>query len=188
MLRFSIYAFVLTTKAPIALSQSKYFQYPKNTQVRCLRILEVTFYSNMTFGTHLTTKQVDLWEVVPKVARSLGVVLRAGNLFDCPSVLKSCFNAYVLPTGVLCFEWLSCAESHLSLLKTVVRGAKELCEGKLCSWGTEERSVPCVYFMKFITERTPFAWVSASFFAALKTRASAALCELVLATPPRRTD
>ena len=31
-----------------------------------------------------------------KAARSLDVVRRAGELFDCPRVLKSCFIAYVL--------------------------------------------------------------------------------------------
>ena len=54
-----------------------------------LHILGVTLYSKLTFETRLR-------EVMSKAARSLGVVLRAGKLFDYPRALKSYFNSYVL--------------------------------------------------------------------------------------------
>ena len=47
------------------------------------------------FETHLR-------EVVSKTARSLGIVRRAGKLFDYQSVLKSYFNANVLPSQGYC--------------------------------------------------------------------------------------
>ena len=55
-------------------------------KLRSLRILEITFDFKLTFEAHLR-------EVVSMTVGSLGVVLRAGNLFDCPRVPKSCFNA-----------------------------------------------------------------------------------------------
>ena len=58
-------------------------------EVESLRILGVALDSKLTLEMHLQ-------EVVSNAARSLGVVLRAGKLFDCPRVLKSCFNAFVL--------------------------------------------------------------------------------------------
>ena len=54
-----------------------------------LRILGVPLYCKLTFETHLR-------KGVPKAARSQGVVRRVGILADCPRVLKSLFNAYVL--------------------------------------------------------------------------------------------
>ena len=41
-------------------------------------------------------------KVVSKAARSLGIMFRARKLFDCPRVLKSCFNAYVLSSLKYC--------------------------------------------------------------------------------------
>ena len=57
--------------------------------VKSLRILGVPLDSKLTFETHLQ-------EVLSKADRRLGVVCRAGKLFDYPRVPKSCFNAYVL--------------------------------------------------------------------------------------------
>ena len=85
-----------------------------------MRILEVTFDSKLTFETHLR-------EVVSKAARSLVVVRRAGELFDCPRVLKSCLNAYVLSNIEYCAPvWMSSEEPHLILLDTVVCSAERL--------------------------------------------------------------
>ena len=57
--------------------------------VKNLHILAVTLDSKLTFKTYLR-------EIVSKAARNLGVMRRAGKLFDCLCVLKSCFNGYVL--------------------------------------------------------------------------------------------
>ena len=64
-------------------------------------------------------------EVVSKAARSLGPVGRAGKLFDCPRVLNSYFNAYVLSRLEYCAPvWMSSAGSHLGLLDSIVRSAE----------------------------------------------------------------
>ena len=75
-------------------------------KVRALRILGVTFDSKLTFETHLR-------EVVSKAAMSLGVVHRAGKLFDCRRMLKSCFSAYILSNLKYC---ASCECRLLSLI------------------------------------------------------------------------
>ena len=61
----------------------------KIEEVNGLRILGVTLDFKWTFETHVR-------EVVSMAARSLGIMRLAGRLFDCPRVLKSRFNAYVL--------------------------------------------------------------------------------------------
>ena len=53
-----------------------------------LRILGITLDSKLTCEIHLR-------EVVSKAAKSLGVMSRAEKVFDCPRILKSCFNAYI---------------------------------------------------------------------------------------------
>ena len=60
-------------------------------EVQSLRILGVTFDSKLTF-------EIQLREVVSKAARSLGVVRQAGQLFNCPRVLKSCSMYMFCPT------------------------------------------------------------------------------------------
>ena len=85
-----------TTSMMVSLSRNYVSRYGDLTlggadleEVRSLRILGVTFDCKLTFDTHLR-------EVVSKAVRSLSVVHRAGKIFGCPRVLKSCFNAYVL--------------------------------------------------------------------------------------------
>ena len=60
---------------------------------KSLRILVVPLDPKLTFETHFR-------EVVSKTARNLGVMHRAGKLFDDPRILKSCFKAYVLSSLV----------------------------------------------------------------------------------------
>ena len=58
-------------------------------EVKVMRILGIILDCRLMCETHLR-------EVVSKTGRNLGMVREAGNLFDCPRVLKSCLNAYVL--------------------------------------------------------------------------------------------
>ena len=58
-------------------------------EIKRLRIIRVIFNSTLMFETHLR-------KFVSKAARSLCIVHWAEKLFDCPRVLKSCFDAYVL--------------------------------------------------------------------------------------------
>ena len=56
-----------------------------------------------------------------------------GKLFDCPRVLKSCFNVYVLFSLKYCASvWISSVESHLGLLNSIARSAERLCGGEHC--------------------------------------------------------
>ena len=64
-------------------------------KVKGLRILGVFLNSKLTFETHL-------FEVVSKASRSLGVVCRQEKLFECPRLLNSCFNEYVLSSLGYC--------------------------------------------------------------------------------------
>ena len=109
-------------------------------ELKSLRILGVTLNSKLTLGIHLH-------EAVSKSARSLGVVRQAGKLFDCPCVLKSCFNAYVLFNLEHCASvWMSSAESHLSLVHSVFRSAERVCEGEFCCLRHRRKvSVLCLF-------------------------------------------
>ena len=69
-----------------------------------------------------------------KAAGKMGVVHRAGKLFDCPHVHKGWFNAYVVPNLEYC-GWMSLGESQLGLLDGIVRSADKLCEGELYCLG-----------------------------------------------------
>ena len=75
-------------------------------EVKGLRILGVILDSKLTFEIHLR-------EVVSKVASNLGVVRRAGELFDCQRVLKCCFNTYVLFSLEYCVPPCECRRRSL---------------------------------------------------------------------------
>ena len=152
-------------------------------KLKRLRILGVTLDSKLTFDTHLQ-------EVVLKAARSLVVVRQVGKLFDCPHMLKSCFNAYVLSSlEYWAHVWISSAESHLVFLDSIVRNAERLCECKRRCLG-HRRKCQCLVFAL-----NNYHWVDHSikeylnhFVVARNTRASAALGELALLIPLCRTD
>ena len=101
----------------------------------------VAIASKLTFETHLQ-------EVLLKAARSLGVVRRAGKLFDCLLRLKNYFNAYVLSSLEYCSPiWISSAESHLGVLNSIVRNAERLCEGELYCLGHSRKGCAlCLLF------------------------------------------
>ena len=63
--------------------------------IKSLRVLGVTLDSTLTCKTHLR-------EVVLRAARTLWVVFQVGKLFNCPCVLKRCFDAYVLTSLEYC--------------------------------------------------------------------------------------
>ena len=113
-------------------------------EIKSLRVLEVTFDSEVAF-------EMFFREVVSQAARNLGVVRRAGKLFDCLRVLKSCFNAYVLSSLEYCAPLcISSAESSLGLLDRIVRSVERLFE--LCCLGHRRKGNACVCSMRFITE------------------------------------
>ena len=123
-------------------------------ELKNLRILRVTWDPKLTFETRL-------WEVMSKVARSLGVVHRAGKLCDCLRELKSSFNTYVLYSLEYCApECMSSAKFHLGLLGSILSAVRKGCmRVSFFVWGREGRLAPCVCSMRFITE-WPTLWVN----------------------------
>ena len=152
-------------------------------ELKSLRILGVTLDSKLKFETHVR-------EVGSKVARSLGVVRRAGKLLDCPRVLKSCFNAYVLFSLEYCAPvWMSSVESHLGLLDSIVCSAERWCEGELCNLAHRRKIGGLSLLYKiYHTVDHPMNGYLNHFVAARSTRASTALGELALVIPRCRTD
>ena len=151
--------------------------------VRNLRILGITFDSKLTFETHLR-------EVVSKTARNFDIVRQAGKLFDCPRVLKSCSNAYVLSNlEYSALVWISYAESYLILLDRVVRNAGRLCDSERCC--LEHRKRASDYYLLYKIYRRANHSLHEylhHFVAARNTKASTVLGELALGTPRRRSD
>ena len=110
---------------------------------------------------------------------------RAGKLFDCPRVLKGCFNANVLSS----FEyrvpvWMSFTESHLGLLDRIFRSAERLCEGELCCLGHRRKvSALCLLYEIYYRVDHPMNEYLKHFVAVRNTRPSATLDELALVIP-----
>ena len=74
------------------------------------------------------------------------VVRLAGELYNCPQVLKGCFNAYVLSSLDYCAPvCILSAASHLGLPDSIFRSAERLCGGELCCLG-RRRKVCCLMF------------------------------------------
>ena len=107
---------------------------------------------------------------------------RAGNLFDCPRMPKSCFNACNLSSLYYCDSgWISAAESHLFLRDSIVHSAERLFERELCCLGHRRK----VGFLGLLCKIYHSAAHSLHeylhhFVATRNTTASAALCELAL--------
>ena len=84
---------------------------------------------------------------------------------------------------------MSSAESQLSLLDSVVRGAERLYEGKLCCLGQRRKvSALCLLYEIYRKADHPLNEYLHHFVAVRNTRASAALRELALVIPRCRTD
>ena len=112
-------------------------------EVESRRTLGVNLNSKLTFETYLG-----------KVgSKALGVWVSYADqvsYFDCPRMIKSCFNAY---TCLIKRLWTSSAEYHLDLLDSVFRYAKRLCEGELWDLGHGRKINVFFCFIRFITER-----------------------------------
>ena len=110
-------------------------------------------------------------------------------LGDCPRVVKSCFNAYILFDLEYCAPvWMSSAESHLGLLDSVVR-SKEISEDELFCLG-HRKKVSSLCLLCKINHRVdhPMNEYLHHFVVARNTRVSAVLGELALVIPRYRTD
>ena len=92
---------------------------------------------------------------MPKAARSLEVVRRAGQLFDWPRGLMSCFNAHVCSAESI-MPPCGCRRRSLIWVRWIVlfavrRGCARV---SFVAWGTEGRLVSFVCSMRFVTEWT----------------------------------
>ena len=81
--------------------------------------------SKLTFEPHVRS-------IAKKASRNLGILRKAWRIFANPGLVVRCFWPYLLP---LLEYWLpvrgSAAESHLTLLDTVVRGENFLSGGRV---------------------------------------------------------
>ena len=78
------------------------------------------FDSKFTFEQHIRS-------VSSSVAQKIGLLRKSHRIFGEPSVLKKCFNSFILPCLEYCAPaWSSAAASHLKLLDRNVRACKFL--------------------------------------------------------------
>ncbi|WP_435316584.1 hypothetical protein, partial [Klebsiella pneumoniae] len=80
----------------------------------------VTLDSKLTFEDHIRS-------VASSLAQKIGLLRKSFRIFNDQSVLKNCFNSFILP----CFEycapvWASAADSHLNLLDQNLNAIKFL--------------------------------------------------------------
>lgn len=84
------------------------------------KILGVILDSKFTFEKHIRS-------VSSSIAQKIGLLRKSFKIFGDQSILKKCFNSFILP----CFEycspvWSSAADSHLNLLDRNLRSIKFL--------------------------------------------------------------
>ena len=133
----------------------------------------------------LTLGGAELDVDVSKAVRNMEVVGRARKVFDCPRVLKGCFNAYIFSSLEYCIPVrMSSAKSRLCMRDSIVHSAERLCEGELCCLGHRRKvSASCLLYEIYHRVDHPMNEYLNNFVAARNTRASAALYELDLVIP-----
>lgn len=90
------------------------------TTCQSFKILGVIFDSKFTFEQHVRS-------VSSGVAQKIGLLRKSYKIFGDLSVLRKCFNAFILPCLEYCSPaWSSAAASHLKLLDSNVRACKFL--------------------------------------------------------------
>lgn len=90
------------------------------TSCESFKILGVLFDSKFTFEQHLRS-------VSSFVAQKIGLLRKSYKIFGDLSVLRKCFNAFILPCLEYCSPaWSSAAASHLKLLDKNMRACKFL--------------------------------------------------------------
>ena len=84
------------------------------------KIWSVLFDSKFTFEQHVRC-------ISSSVAQKIGLLRKSYKIFGDPSVLRKCFNSFILPCLEYCSPaWSSVAASHLKLLDRNVRACKFL--------------------------------------------------------------
>ena len=90
------------------------------TTCNCFKILGVILDSKFTFEKHIRS-------ISSSVAQKIGILRKSFKIFGDQSILKNCFNSFILP----CFEycspvWSSAADCHLKLLDKNLNAIKFL--------------------------------------------------------------
>ena len=90
------------------------------TTCNSFKILGVTLDSKFTFEKHIRSMS-------SSIAQKIGILRKSYKIFGEQSILKNCFNSFILP----CFEycspvWSSAADSHLNLLDRNMNAIKFL--------------------------------------------------------------
>ena len=108
----------------------------------------------MTFRTYLD-------EVVPKAARNLNVLRRVEKLFDGLRVLKSCFNAYVLPILKYCAFLLMSSEEFAWVCWILLFAVRKGCvRVSFVAWSTEESQYLVFALWDLSQSGPPYEWLS----------------------------
>ena len=82
------------------------------------KILGIMFDRKFTFEQHIRN-------VSSTVAQKIGLLRKSFKIFGDPSIVKRCFNSFILPCLEYCAPaWSSAADSHLKLLDRNVRSCQ----------------------------------------------------------------
>ena len=108
------------------------------------RILGVTFDNKFTFEKHIRS-------VSSSISQKIGLLRKSYRTFGDSSVLKKCFNAFILPCLEYCSPvWSSAAPSHLKLLDRNVRACQFLIPDlELDLWHRRSVSSLCMLYKIF---------------------------------------
>ena len=114
------------------------------------KILGVLFDSKFTFEQHVRS-------ISSSVAQKIGLLRKSYKIFGDPSVLRKCFNSFILPCLEYCSPvWSSAAASHLKLLdRNVIACMFLIPDLELDLWHRQSVSSLCMLHKIFHNSRHP---------------------------------
>ena len=120
------------------------------TTCRSFKILGVLFDNKFTFEQHVRS-------LSSSVAQKISLLRKSYKIFGDPSVLRKCFNSFILPCLEYCSPaWSSAASSHLKLLDRNVRACKFLIPDlEVDLWHRRSVSSLCLLHKIFHNPRHP---------------------------------
>ena len=112
-----------------------------------LVILGVTFDTKLTFEKHVRS-------VASSASQKIGIMRRAGRIFDSVEVVQHCFRSFLLPVlEYASVVWCSAAISHLTLLDRVVNRCSRLLNIAMPCSLSDRRSVAGLCMLYKVRER-----------------------------------
>ena len=127
------------------------------------------FDSKFTFELHLRS-------VSKLISQKLGLLRKSVKVFGDQSILRKCFNSFILPSFEYCSPvWSSAADSHLKLLDRNLNGCKFLIPGLDTNlWHRRSVSCLCMLFKIYHNPEHPLHPELPALFQPLRfTRAAA---------------